>query len=160
MSVNLSLQQIFVSVNSATIGSAVNWIAIEAKTPNPTASITAYCSVCIARSGLSAPMFCAPSAETVESIEEGIKNRKLITFSTIPTAAASFSPRWLAIIVITINAIWIKPSWKAMGTPIYHKAFARSMKAGTAARTKWHFWICYLLLNSFPQFKSLLAYSI
>ena len=40
---------------------------------------------------LFAPMFCAPSAETVESMEEGIKNRKLMIFSTMPTAADSLS---------------------------------------------------------------------
>ena len=61
--------------------------------PNPAASMTAYRSVRMARSGLPAPIFCAPSAETVESIEDGIRNRKPITFSTIPTAAAAFSPR-------------------------------------------------------------------
>ena len=49
-------------------------------------------------------MFCAPSAETVESMEDGTKNRKLMTFSTMPTAAASVSPRWFAMTVMTMNA--------------------------------------------------------
>ena len=47
-----------------------------------------------------APIFCAPSADTVESIEDGTRKRKLIIFSTIPTAAAVSSPRLFAIIVI------------------------------------------------------------
>jgi len=38
-------------------------------------------------------MFCAPKAETVESIDDGIKNKKPMIFSTMPTAAASVSPR-------------------------------------------------------------------
>ena len=33
-------------------------------------------------------MFWAARAETAESIEEGTRNRKLMTFSTMPTAAA------------------------------------------------------------------------
>ena len=78
--------------------------------PNPAASIIAYCIVSTALSGLPAPMFCAPSAETVDSIDDGIRKRKLIIFSTIPTAAASFNPRRFAIIVITINATCISPS--------------------------------------------------
>ena len=64
-------------------------------------------------------MFCAPKAETVDSMEEGTKNRKLMIFSTMPTAAASFSPRRLAMMVMMIKEIWINPSCKAMGTPIF-----------------------------------------
>ena len=33
------------------------------------------------------------AADTVDSIDEGTRNTKLMNFSTIPTAAASFSPR-------------------------------------------------------------------
>ncbi len=62
---------------------------------------------------LFAPMFCAPSAETVESMEEGTRNRKLMIFSTMPTVAASFNPRRLAMMVMTINAIRIRPSCRA-----------------------------------------------
>ena len=72
----------------------------------------------LARAGLSAPIFCAPSAETVESIDEGTRNTKLMIFSTIPTAAASVRPRRLAITVMTIKAIWINPSCMAMGKPM------------------------------------------
>ena len=49
-------------------------------------------------------MFCAPSAETVESMDEGTRNTKLMNFSTMPTAAASVSPRRLAMIVIIMKA--------------------------------------------------------
>ena len=52
-------------------------------------------------------------------MEEGTRNRKLMIFSTMPTAAASFNPRRLAMIVITMKAIWIRPSCRAMGTPIF-----------------------------------------
>ena len=63
-------------------------------------------------------MFCAPNADTVESIEDGTRNRKLMIFSTIPTAAATLSPLRLAMIVMMINATWINPSCAAIGTPI------------------------------------------
>ena len=43
-------------------------------------------------------------AETVERSEDGTRNRIPISFSTIPTAAASFNPRWLANMVITRKA--------------------------------------------------------
>ena len=79
----------------------------------------AYFSVFDARSCLPAPIFCAASAETVASIEDGTMKSALITFSTIPTAAASFKPRLFAITVIMINAIWIQPSWIATGIPIF-----------------------------------------
>ena len=45
---------------------------------------------------------------------------KHMIFSTIPTLAASISPLELAIIVITINAIWIKPSCNATGVPTFN----------------------------------------
>ena len=90
--------------------SAVNWTVMEARTPKPAASATAYHRVCVARPGFPAPMFGAPRAETVESMEDGIRNRKLMTFSTMPTAAASLSPRWLAMMVMTRKAIWMRPS--------------------------------------------------
>ncbi len=86
--------------------------------PNPTAIIAAYFSVCAALSGLPAPIFCAPSADTVESIEDGTRKRKLMIFSTMPTAAASLKPRRFAMIVIMINAIRISPSCMATGIPI------------------------------------------
>lgn len=44
--------------------------------------------VCFARSGFPAPRFCAPSAETADSIDDGTRNRKPMIFSTIPTAAS------------------------------------------------------------------------
>lgn len=50
-------------------------------------------------------------------MELGTMNKKLIIFSTRPTAAASTSPRWLAITVININATWMQPSCTATGTP-------------------------------------------
>ena len=40
-----------------------------------------------------------------KSIEDGTKNKKLITFSTMPTAAESVRPRLFAMMVIIINAI-------------------------------------------------------
>ena len=36
----------------------------------------------------------------------------------MPTAAASFSPRRFAIMVMMINATWISPSCMATGTPM------------------------------------------
>ena len=45
----------------------------------------------------------APSADTVESMELGTRKRKLMIFSTMPTAAASVSPRWLAMMVMIIK---------------------------------------------------------
>ena len=68
---------------------------------------------------VAAPIFCAPSAETVESMENGIRNRKLMIFSTMSTAAASARPRRLERMVITIKEIWIKPSCSVMGMPIF-----------------------------------------
>ena len=47
----------------------------------------------VARSILPAPMFCAETADTVASMDDGTRNNALITFSTTPTAAASFRPR-------------------------------------------------------------------
>ena len=55
-------------------------------------------------------MFCAPMADTVESIDDRTRNRKLMSFSTMPTAAESVSPRRFAITVMRMNAIWISPS--------------------------------------------------
>lgn len=85
-------------------------------------SIAVY-KVFAALSCLSAPIFCAASADTVASMEDGTINAALINFSTIPTAAAGFKPRWFAMIVITINATWIKPSCNATGTPIESSIF-------------------------------------
>ena len=65
-----------------------------------------------------APTFWAPSADTVDSIEDGTRKMKLMIFSTMPTAAASVRPRRLAMTVISKNEIWISPSCKATGTPM------------------------------------------
>ena len=59
----------------------------------PTVIAVAYRSVFVARSILPAPMFCAETADTVASMDDGTRNNALITFSTTPTAAASFRPR-------------------------------------------------------------------
>ena len=64
-------------------------------------------------------MFWAARADTVDSIELGTRNTKLMTFSTMPTAAASSRPRPLAMTVISRKEIWIKPSCKATGTPTF-----------------------------------------
>ena len=63
-------------------------------------------------------MFCAQSADTVDSIDDGTRNTKLMIFSTMPTAAAASSPRRLAMTVMTMKAIWISPSCAATGTPM------------------------------------------
>ena len=54
----------------------------------------------------------------MDSIYEGTRYTKLMNFSTIPTAAASFSPRRFAITVMMMKAICISPSCVAMGKPI------------------------------------------
>ncbi len=82
-------------------------------------SMAAYRRVSTARRGFPAPMFCAPSADTVDSMEDGTRNRKLMIFSTMPTAAESFRPRLLAMMVMMMNATWISPSCRATGTPIF-----------------------------------------
>ena len=73
-------------------------------------------------------MHCAPRADTVESMDDGTRNKKLMIFSTMPTAAASVRPRRLAMTVINKNAIWISPSCSATGTPM------RKMRPMTARR--------------------------
>ncbi len=83
----------------------MNSIAVDAITPNITVIITAYFSVLSALSYFLAPIFWADSADTVDSKDDGTRNRMPIIFSTIPTAAASLSPLRLAIIVIIMNAI-------------------------------------------------------
>ena len=77
----------------------------------------------MARLGLPAPMFWAPRADTVDSIEEGTRNKNPMIFSTIPTAAASVRPRRLAMMVMMMNEIWIKPSCKVTGMPIFRIFF-------------------------------------
>ena len=57
-------------------------------------------------------------ADTVESMDDGTRNRKLMIFSTMPTPAASVRPRRLAMTVMNKNAIWISPSCSATGTPM------------------------------------------
>ena len=78
--------------NSATTFSAPNCISMETTNSILTVRIMAYFNVCTARFGFFAPIFWAPSAETVDNMDEGIKNKKLMIFSTITTAAASFNP--------------------------------------------------------------------
>ena len=73
--------------------------------PNPTAIAMAHIRVFLARSGFPAPKFCAAKDETAASIEEGIKKNIPITFSTIPTAAASAKPLLFAKMVIIRNDI-------------------------------------------------------
>ena len=80
---------------------------------------SAYLSICSARSCFPAPIFWAASADTVASMEDGTMNIKLIIFSTTPTAAASFTPRLLAMTVITMKAICMHPSCTATGRPIF-----------------------------------------
>ena len=63
-------------------------------------------------------MLWAAKADTVASMADGTMNTSPINFSTIPTAAASISPRPLAITVMTIKATWMKPSCRATGTPM------------------------------------------
>ena len=115
-------------MNKLTTGSATNWMTIVMNTPKPNATAMAYHSVCSARRGLSAPMHCAPRADTVESMDDGTRNKKLMIFSTMPTAAASVRPRRLAMTVMNKNAIWISPSCSATGTPM------RKMRPMTARR--------------------------
>ena len=100
----------FSFVNRPTMGSAENWTTTETITPKPTAMAVAYHRVRRARRSFPAPIFWADRAETADSMEEGTRNTMPINFSTIPTAAASASPLRLAMIVMTIKAIWIKPS--------------------------------------------------
>ena len=83
--------------------------------------VVAQASVWLARSCFPAPIFCAHRAETVDSIEDGTRKNRLIIFSTMPTAAASFKPRRLAIMVMTMKAIWINPSCMAIGNPIFKR---------------------------------------
>ena len=54
-------------------------------------------------------------AETAERSEDGTRKRKLMIFSTMPTAAASVTPRRFAIMVMMRKEIWINASWTAMG---------------------------------------------
>jgi hypothetical protein len=97
---------------------------MDATTPKPTAMAVAYQRVREARRlynrdvaalgkllrgearrSFPAPMFWADRAETADSMEEGTRNTMPINFSTMPTAAASASPRRLAMMVITMKAI-------------------------------------------------------
>ena len=91
--------------NRPTKGSAASCITRTDSAPKETESRIAYRRVFSARSGFPAPIFCAPNADTDDSIDDGTKNRKLMSFSTMPTAAASFRPRELAMTVITIKEI-------------------------------------------------------
>ena len=97
-------------VNNARSGAASTCIITAINTPYTLVIIVAYLSVFAALSYFPAPIFWAESADTVASIDDGIMNIALIIFSTIPTAAASSSPLWLAITVIIINATCIHPS--------------------------------------------------
>ena len=73
-------------VNRPTSASARSCTATTVTAPNPQARPMAQNRVCFARSGFPAPRFCAPSAETADSIDDGTRNRKPMIFSTIPTA--------------------------------------------------------------------------
>ena len=110
-------------VNSPTNGTDTNCTIVAATNPYPTVIHNTYRNVRRARSCLPAPIFCDASADIVDNIEDGTKNRIPMIFSTIPTAAASFNPRWLANIVIAINDIWINPSCSATGTPTFNMFF-------------------------------------
>ena len=66
-------------------------------------------------------------------------NKKLIIFSTRPTAAASTSPRWLAMTVININATWMQPSCTATGTPILRMLPSTSGWGRRSLRLTWMF---------------------
>ena len=87
--------------------------------PNTTTYCMAFINVCLARSCCPAPTFCADMAETVESIADGTIKSSPINFSTMPTAAASSSPRILAMMAIRIKETCIKPSCSATGKPIF-----------------------------------------
>lgn len=65
-------------------------------------------------------------ADTVESIADGTMNTSPINFSTMPTAAASISPRWLAMTVMARNEICMNPSCMAIGTPIFRMCLMTS----------------------------------
>ena len=105
------------AVNSPTTLGAMNCTSTAATAPKPSVMPMPYRSVADARSWRPAPTSCAPSADTVESIDDGTRNTKLMNFSTTPTAAASVRPRRLAMTVMIKNEIWIKPSCMATGTP-------------------------------------------
>ena len=64
-------------------------------------------------------MFCDAIAEIEESMADGTMTPKPMNFSTMPTAAASYSPRPLAMMVMAMKATWMKPSCMAIGTPIF-----------------------------------------
>ena len=66
--------------------------------------MAAYFRVWAARSGLPAPRFWEDNADTAASMEDGTMNMALMIFSTMPTAAESIRPRWLAMMVIMMNA--------------------------------------------------------
>ena len=106
------------AVNKPTTGAAANCMMMDMITPKVTVIPMEYYSVRTARSGFPAPIFCAPRTDTADSMEDGTRNKKLMIFSTIPTAAASLSPRRFAMLVMTINATWISPSCSAIGRPI------------------------------------------
>lgn len=85
--------------------------------------IVAYLSVALARSGLPAPRFWAEITETVESSDDGTRNNIPISFSTIPTAAASSSPRLLAIMVIIYKRNLYKSVLKCNGNTDFEYVF-------------------------------------
>ena len=81
-----------------------------------------------------APAFWAARADTVDSMEDGTRNTKLMTFSTMPTAAASFRPRWLAMMVMRMKDTWMNPSCKATGTPTFRMGARMSRRGRKLAR--------------------------
>ena len=50
-----------------------------------------------------APRFWEDNADTVANMEDGTMNMALMIFSTMPTAAESIRPRWLAMMVMIIK---------------------------------------------------------
>ncbi len=62
-------------------------------------------SACRLLSCRPAPAFCAATAETVDIMAEGTRKRKLMIFSTTPTAAETSTPRLFAMAVMTRNEI-------------------------------------------------------
>ena len=87
------------------VEASANWTITATVTENTEEIIIAYFRVDTALCGFPAPIFCAPIADTADSIDEGTKNTKPIIFSTMPTAAASVRPLRLAIAVISIKDI-------------------------------------------------------
>ena len=105
-------------VKRATTGSAANWTTTVTTSPKKALKVIADQSVCRLRSVCPAPAFWEAIALTELSMADGTRKRKLISFSTIPTAAASTTPRWLTMTVIRRNDTCTKASCRQMGRPV------------------------------------------